>query len=77
MKSRIVLSVLALSCAFCSALGCGSSQLVADDQPEEAVATDAGVASGIGTSPKSLGGGKSPGDPPPPPPGPTDTTGKR
>lgn len=63
---RIVLSIVR-SCAFCASLGCGpDSGAVADDQPDEAVPSDAGVASGIGTSPgptgaaapPSLGGGK-------------------
>lgn len=50
MKRRIAVSIAALGCAFCTALGCVDPGAVADDQPI-ADAPDAGSASGIGTSP--------------------------
>jgi len=68
MKRRIALSILALGCAFCAALGCVDAGAVADDQPAD-LSPDAGGANGIGTSPiicpRLLCGE----------PGPTDTSG--
>jgi hypothetical protein len=41
---RIVLSILAIGCAFCVSLGCVDTGAVADDQPAD-IAPDAAVAS--------------------------------
>jgi hypothetical protein len=70
MKRRIALSILAIGCAFCAALGCVDTGAVADDQPI-ADEPDAGSAGGIGTSPVWW----LPWCPPCCGPGPTDTTG--